>query len=125
MNHHSSPSTTASSSTASSEPDSLARCRAAAEQGDADAQFNLAEAFRTGRGEERSITRAVDWYRRAAEQGHARAQLALAHCCHLGKGTEQSDAEPACIAPPPSRESLKPSIVTLSAASTVSALNAR
>lgn len=41
--------------------------------GDADAQFNLAQAYREGRGVDQDMAKALDLYRKAAEQGHVRA----------------------------------------------------
>lgn len=41
--------------------------------GDADAQFNLAQAYRLGRGVAADMQQAETWYRRAADQGHMRA----------------------------------------------------
>ncbi|MBU6252975.1 MAG: SEL1-like repeat protein [Alphaproteobacteria bacterium] len=48
--------------------------RTAAQAGDADAQFNLAQAYRLGRGVPQDLTEAENWYRRAAVQGHLRAE---------------------------------------------------
>jgi len=42
--------------------------------GDADAQFNLAQAYRLGRGIAADRAQAKDWYRRAATQAHEAAQ---------------------------------------------------
>jgi len=42
--------------------------------GDPDAQFNLAQAYRLGRGVPADRAQAKDWYRRAATQGHHPAQ---------------------------------------------------
>ena len=44
-----------------------------AAQGDADAQFNLAQAYRLGRGVEADIDRARGLYEKAANQGHLKA----------------------------------------------------
>ncbi len=44
-----------------------------AAQGDADAQFNLAQAYRLGRGVEADIDRARGLYAQAAQQGHLKA----------------------------------------------------
>lgn len=41
--------------------------------GDADAQFNLAQAYRMGRGVGADVKQAETWFRRAADQGHLRA----------------------------------------------------
>ena len=51
--------------------------RDAAEQGDADAQYNLGAMYVTGRGVPQDDAEALRWYRLAAEQGNARAQLNL------------------------------------------------
>ncbi|MEL6875282.1 MAG: SPOR domain-containing protein, partial [Pseudomonadota bacterium] len=41
--------------------------------GDADAQFNLAQAYKLGRGVPQSLAEAEKWYKRAADQGHLQA----------------------------------------------------
>ncbi len=43
-------------------------------KGDADAQFNLAQAYRFGRSVPVDMKAAEDWYRRAATQGHLQAE---------------------------------------------------
>lgn len=48
--------------------------RPLAEQGDPDAQFNLGQAYKLGRGVPADLPQAIDWYRRAAAQGHLRAE---------------------------------------------------
>lgn len=45
-----------------------------AERGNADAQFNLGQAFKLGRGVAQDIAMAEVWYRRAAQQGHLQAE---------------------------------------------------
>jgi cell division septation protein DedD len=45
-----------------------------AAKGDADAQFNLGQAYRLGKGVPVDKAKAEDWYRKAAEQGHFQAQ---------------------------------------------------
>ncbi len=47
--------------------------RLPAEQGDADALFNMAQAYRLGRGVTADITRARELYAKAAEKGHVKA----------------------------------------------------
>ena len=49
--------------------------RVRAEQGDADAQYNLGVSYVTGAGVLQDDTEAVRWYRLAAEQGVAEAQF--------------------------------------------------
>jgi uncharacterized protein len=48
--------------------------RPMAVRGDADAQFNLAQAYRFGRGVPADMRQAEEWYRRAAQQGHLQAE---------------------------------------------------
>ena len=50
-----------------------------AERGNAEAQFELAEAYKEGRGIEQDVYTAADWYRKAGEQNYIDAQLALYH----------------------------------------------
>lgn len=64
---------------------------AAAERGDADAQFKLASKYQHGQGGiPQSLAKAVAWYCKAAEQGHAGAQYNLGLLYRNGKGVEQS-----------------------------------
>ena len=51
----------------------IAEWQGPAAAGDADAMFNLAQAYRLGRGVPQDLTRAEDLYRRAAEGGHLQA----------------------------------------------------
>lgn len=45
-----------------------------AQAGDPDAQFNMGQAYKLGRGVKANPTAAIDWYRKAAAQGHSRAE---------------------------------------------------
>ena len=56
----------------------LREWRPLAERGDPDAQFNLAQAYRLGRGVPANLNSAIDLYRKAATQGHAEAEALLA-----------------------------------------------
>src|SRR6184192_3651167 len=47
--------------------------RKAAVAGDPDAQFNLGQAYKLGRGVPVDMAMAESWYRRAAQQGHVQA----------------------------------------------------
>lgn len=58
-------------------PRAAAIWRTAAEQGNAEAQFNLAVLYSRGEGVEMDGREAIAWYTRAAEQGHAPAQFNL------------------------------------------------
>ena len=48
--------------------------RPLAQGGDPDAQFNMGQAYKLGRGVKSDPATAIDWYRKAAAQGHARAE---------------------------------------------------
>lgn len=48
--------------------------RPLADGGDADAQFNIAQAYKFGHGVPQDMNAAIDYYRRAAAQGHAQAE---------------------------------------------------
>lgn len=52
----------------------VAQWRPLAQNGDADAQFNLGQAYKLGRGVPADLPQAADWYRRAAAQGHLHAE---------------------------------------------------
>ena len=64
-----------------------------AEQGDADAQYNLALMYRNGKGTAQDDKQAVYWYQKSAEQGNAQAQHNLGWMYRNGKGTAQDDVK--------------------------------
>ena len=64
-----------------------------ADQGDPDAQNDLALLYLTGDGVKKAPRQAMLWFRRAAEQGHADAQYNLG-CC-LEEGTAGAPPDPA------------------------------
>jgi len=47
--------------------------RGPADKGDADAQFNLGQAYKLGRGVPQDLGQAEKWYKKAADQGHLQA----------------------------------------------------
>ena len=61
--------------------------RAAAEAGNADAQFNMALMYERGIGVSKDEQESVVWYRKAAEQGNSNAQYNLAVMYENGRGT--------------------------------------
>ena len=63
--------------------------RAAAEKGDAKAQFNLGNYYEYGKGVTKDAVEAVKWYRKAAEQGHAKAQCDLGIYYAKGDGVSK------------------------------------
>ena len=52
----------------------IAEWRPLAQAGDPDAQFNMGQAYKLGRGVQSDFSVALDWYRKAAAQGHLRAE---------------------------------------------------
>ena len=64
---------------------------ALAEQGDADAQYNLGLMYRKGDGVTQDYKEAVKWYRKAAEQGHETAQNNLGLMYAKGQGVLQDN----------------------------------
>jgi len=66
-----------------------------AEKNDAEAQYELAEAYRTGTDVTENPSEALRWYRAAAERGLADAQNNLGAMCLAGMGTEKNPAEAA------------------------------
>ena len=72
----------------------LAAAGRLAEQGDMEAQFDLAVMYATGRGLGQDANEeAVRWFRRSADRGHAGARLSLGIMHGTGLGVEQDDVE--------------------------------
>jgi hypothetical protein len=76
-----------------SESDEMVHIRKAADQGRADAQFNLGLRYASGQGVPQDYTEAVRWYSKAADQGMASAQFNLGLKYANGEGTPQDHAE--------------------------------
>ena len=66
-----------------------------AAQNDVEAQFELAEAYRSGEGAVENFGEALHWYRKAAELGHADAQNNLGAMLRAGMGTAKNPVEAA------------------------------
>ncbi len=62
----------------------------AAEQGLADAQFNLGLMYANGEGVEKDMMQAVELFKKAAEQGHVDAQNNLGAMYFTGEGVERN-----------------------------------
>ena len=73
--------------------DDLDTVRQAAEQGDAEAQYNLGVICNNGEGVPQDDAEAVRWFRLAAEQGYAKAQVELGYRYRWGLGVPSDDAE--------------------------------
>jgi hypothetical protein len=70
-------------------PKSLADLRKLADQGDADAQWQMGVRFHNGDGVAHDDAQAMQWFRRAAEQGHVTAQATLGAYYWAGRGVSQ------------------------------------
>ncbi|WP_051908363.1 tetratricopeptide repeat protein [Candidatus Odyssella acanthamoebae] len=73
--------------------DALRNLITTAEQGHAEAQFNLGVMYEDGQGVTQDDAEAVKWYRKAADQGDADAQNNLGVCYYNGRGVPQDDTE--------------------------------
>ncbi|KAF8928216.1 hypothetical protein BGZ58_009806, partial [Dissophora ornata] len=58
----------------------------AANQGEANAQYNLGFMYRNGKGVPQDYSKAMEWYLKAANQGHASAQFNISAMREHGKG---------------------------------------
>jgi hypothetical protein len=67
--------------------------RKAADQGHAEAQYNLGVCYKNGTGVTKDENEAVKWYRKSAEQGYASAQFDLGQCCAHCQGVIQDHAQ--------------------------------
>jgi TPR repeat protein len=56
--------------------------RGPALKGDPDAQFNMGQAYKLGRGVKTDLNIALDWYKKAAAQGHLQAADSCGHLLH-------------------------------------------
>ncbi len=75
------------------DPDPITELRRLAEQGHAEAQFELGVRHTIGLRLPQDDTEAVRWFRLAADQGHAEAQVVLAGRYALGLGVLKDEAE--------------------------------
>lgn len=67
--------------------------RSAAEQGDAEAQYELGKMRHDGKGAPQNYKEALTWLQRAAEQGHAKAQNELGSMLASGQGIKKNPHE--------------------------------
>ncbi len=72
--------------THNAKPDDFNSYLKAAEKGDAEAQFNLAQCYYNGDGVTQNYEEAVKWYKESADQGYAEAQCRLGVCYGNGQG---------------------------------------
>ncbi len=67
--------------------------RPLADQGKADAQYNLGFMYANGLGVGKDFAEAAKWYRLAADQGNAHAQFGLGIMYYDGRGVPEDDVE--------------------------------
>lgn len=65
------------------------KLKAAAEQGDAEAQEKLGLCYKNGEAVEENVWEAFKWLSKAAEQGHAGGAYGVAYCYEVGDGVPQ------------------------------------
>jgi TPR repeat protein len=70
----------------------LDELRSKAEQGNAQAQYELGMIYDAGRDVQRDLSQAAHWCTKAAEQGHAAAQNCIGSMYQFGDGVAQDDA---------------------------------
>ncbi len=70
----------------------LTEFRPLAEQGNAEAQFNLGLMYHLGLGVTQDYAEALKWLRKAAGQGHTNANFALGTMYHSGEGVTRDYA---------------------------------
>src|SRR5437762_1657597 len=71
----------------------IAQLRTAAEGGNAEAQYNLGNAYYVGIGVQKNNTEAVKWFSSAANQGNAKAESSLGTMYQQGAGVQKDDYE--------------------------------
>ncbi|WP_410699486.1 tetratricopeptide repeat protein, partial [Chryseobacterium sp. SIMBA_028] len=71
----------------------MERWQPLAADGNAEAQFSLANMYGNGIGVAQDYKKAYELYEKAADQGYATAQYVLAYMFYHGIGVEQNEAE--------------------------------
>jgi len=87
------PAQTAGSAAPSISQDDIKVITAQANQGDAEAQLKLGDAYLRGRGVTQNGAEAIRWFRASAEKGNAEAQYVLGNLYEVGIALRQDDAE--------------------------------
>ena len=67
--------------------------KAAAEQGDAEAQYRLADSYAKAKGVDRDLKKGFEWMKKAAEQGYAKAQMCIGFYYGGGVGVRKDTVE--------------------------------
>lgn len=83
----------AQSKPVASTPTALSEIQQRAAAGDAEAQFELGQAYEQGKAVAQDDEKAVEWFRKAADQGNAKAQNSLGVMYALGHGVTRDREE--------------------------------
>jgi uncharacterized protein len=87
------PNIKAQNSTSSQQSSQFLSTKQKAEQGDAEAQYELGKMYYNAKGVKIDHVEAIKWYLKAAEQGYVDAQYELGFCYELGFGVTKDERE--------------------------------
>ncbi|KAF0867022.1 tetratricopeptide repeat protein [Pseudomonas sp. LD120] len=73
--------------------EALAACQKAADDGDAEAQYELGEFYYEGQAEQRDFNQALSYFEKASLQGHAQAQFKLGTMFFHGEGVPANNVQ--------------------------------
>ncbi|WP_052080979.1 tetratricopeptide repeat protein [Pseudomonas sp. ML96] len=74
-------------------PQAVSTCQGLAQQGDAQAQYELGEFFYDGQRAPRDLPQALHWFEQASLQGNAQAQLRLGNMFSQGEGVQANNVQ--------------------------------
>ena len=74
-------------------PSALQACQQSAENGDAQAQYELGEFYYDGQAGEHDLSQALNWFEHASLQGHAQAQYRLGMMFFRGEGVAANNVQ--------------------------------
>jgi uncharacterized protein len=74
-------------------PDQIQAITTKAENGDAEAQRTLGQAYAKGEAVQQDYKQAAKWYEKAANQSNTLAQVALGELCEAGQGVPRDEAQ--------------------------------
>jgi hypothetical protein len=75
------------------QPQALAQCQQAAQNGDVQAQYELGEFYYDGKRTPRDLKQALHWFEQASLAGHAEAQLRLGNMFFRGEGVPANNIQ--------------------------------
>ncbi|WP_248766440.1 tetratricopeptide repeat protein [Pseudomonas protegens] len=78
---------------AQDQAEALAACQKAADEGDAEAQYELGEFYYEGKGAPQDFNQALSYFEKASLQGHAQAQFKLGTMFFHGEGVPANNVQ--------------------------------